>query len=249
MKEFLDSRCLQFNTPDFIRDDPVSIPHLFTMAGDIEISGFLTAIISWGQRKTIIRNSKQILKLMDYAPLEFILNATQKDMKDLSLFKHRTFNGEDLIYFIHALQTIYRDYQGLESIFTTGINQTGVKHAISNFKKLFFSLDHPERTTKHIADPLKGSAAKRINMFLRWMVRNDGNGVDFGLWKGISPSRLFCPLDIHSGRIARKFGLLDRKQNDWKAVEELTARLRVFDPGDPVRYDYALFGMGIHERF
>lgn len=248
IKELLDRKYLDYCHTDFIQDDPVSIPHLFTRKEDIEIAAFLTATISWGQRKTILSSAHHLLKLLDYSPYEFVTQATENDLKALKSFKHRTFNGTDGIFFIQSLKNIYLNHGGLEKSFIkSGDNE--IKSSIIKFRDVFFSVPYPARTVKHIADPSAGAPAKRINMFLRWMVRKDDHDVDFGIWKSVSPARLYCPLDIHTGNVARKLGLINRKQNDWKALEELMLHLREFDPEDPVKYDYALFGLGIFEKF
>jgi uncharacterized protein (TIGR02757 family) len=249
LKDLLELKSSFYNRPEFISSDPISIPHMFTLKEDIEIAGFLSAVIAWGQRGTIIRNAKKLLEMMDSSPLDFILNAGEKDMKGFLQFSHRTFNGTDTLYFINSLQNIYLNYGGLEKAFSDGGKIRNAKEMILHFRNIFFEIPFPVRTSKHIANPAKGFSAKRLNMFLRWMVRNDGKGVDFGIWKSISPAALYCPLDVHSGRVARKLGLLQRKQDDWKAVEELTASLRQFEPEDPVKYDFALFGMGVFEKF
>lgn len=245
--DLLEEKHEKFNQPNFIASDPISIPHLFSQKEDIEIAGFLAATIAWGQRKTIITNANKMIALMDMQPYDFILNHSNKELKRFELFKHRTFNGVDMVYFIKALQHIYKNYGGLEAVFSR--YPLAMKLAIHHFKQVFFEIQHPQRTTKHIADPLKNSAAKRINMFLRWMVRNDKKGVDFGLWTTIKPAQLMCPLDVHSGNVARKLGLLHRTQNDWQAVEELTSALQSFDENDPVKYDFSLFGLGVFEGF
>jgi uncharacterized protein (TIGR02757 family) len=239
----------KYNSSEFIETDPVSIPHLFSSKADIEISAFMTASIAWGQRPVILSNAKKLLVLMDHAPADYILNASPAELRKTDQFVHRTFNGVDARYFILALRKIYKKHGGLESVFVKGLdNYPGdIGSAIHFFRDVFFGVKLPGRTAKHIADPLAGSSAKRINMFLRWMVRSDKSGVDFGLWKSISPALLMCPLDVHSGRIAREFGLLHRQQNDWKAVVELTSNLRQFDPEDPVRYDFSLFGLGVNQ--
>jgi uncharacterized protein (TIGR02757 family) len=250
MKEFLDEKVLEYNAPSFIQSDPVSIPHRYACKEDIEIAGFLTAAISWGQRCTILANANKLMERMDHSPHEFIINAGSKDYKPFSNFVHRTFNGADCIFFLRSLGNIYLKHGGMQNIFSEGVNQTGnVMDAISYFRRVFFEIPYPEHTMKHIADPSGKASAKRLNMFLRWMVRKDKRGVDFGLWNSISPSLLMCPLDVHTGNVARKLGLLERRQNDRKAVEELTARLGLFDPADPVKYDFALFGLGIYEGF
>lgn len=249
LKEFLDAKVIQYNTVEFLETDPVSIPHSFDRKEDIEISAFLTATIAWGNRKSIIKNAKLLTELMDIAPYEYVMGHTPQDLESLSSFVHRTFNGIDLTYFITALRHLYQNHKGLEGIFTRYAEKDSLQPAITAFKGHFFELKHPARSTKHISDPSKGSAAKRINMFLRWMIRNDHQGVDFGLWQNLSPAVLSCPLDVHSGNVARKLGLLRRKQNDAKAVWELDQKLRKLDPKDPVKYDFALFGLGVFEKF
>ncbi len=248
--EFLEEKYNYYNRPDFITNDPISVPHRFALKKDIEIAGFLTSTISWGKRRTIINNALDLMQRMDNAPFQFITQSGEKDIMIFKSFVHRTFNGDDCIYFLNSLRNIYRNHNGLESVFSLGILKAGsLKGSINYFRMIFFELPHLTRTQKHIANPDKNASAKRINMFLRWMVRKDDRGVDFGIWPAIDPSMLFCPLDIHAGNQSRKLGLLQRKQNDWKAVEELTASLRRFDPLDPVKYDFALFGSGIQEKF
>lgn len=247
LKEFLDHKVVQYSTPDFIASDPVSIPHNFSEKEDIEIAGFLTAIISWGNRKSILKNASFMIELLDNSPYDFVMNHSSEDLNSLRQFVHRTFNGTDLIYFVTSLQNIYRHKGGLEGLFTENAEAVSLQTAIHEFKKVFFELPHELRTEKHVSDPMKNSAAKRINMFLRWMVRKDS--VDFGIWKDLSPSQLSCPLDVHSGNVARKLGLLHRKQNDAKALLELDTALRLMDPVDPVKYDFALFGLGVFEKY
>jgi uncharacterized protein (TIGR02757 family) len=249
LKEFLDEKADKYNCPDFIEHDPISIPHLFTTKEDIEISGFLAATIAWGNRKMILRNANRMMAYMDYSPYDFILNHTTNDLGRISSVIHRTFNSVDFIYFINALRHIYANQNGLEGIFNDYRTPDSLQPAIHKFRNIFFGLPHENRTMKHISDPFKGSAAKKINMYLRWMIRKDNKGVDFGLWKSIPPSILSCPLDVHSGNVARKLGLLTRKQNDSRAVTELDKVLRSFDKDDPVRYDFALFGLGVSEEF
>lgn len=249
LKEFLDYKVVQYNRPEFIATDPIQIPHLFTRKEDIEIAGFLTATIAWGNRKSILKNGHKLMDLLDQSPLDFVLNHSESDLESLENFVHRTFNGSDLVYFIRALKNIYLHHFGMEEIFTSFKNDRDLQVAIHEFKKIFFELPHQIRTEKHVSDPLKNSAAKRINMFLRWMVREDSGNVDFGIWKRIEPSLLSCPLDVHSGNVARKLGLLKRKQNDAKALAELDASLRELDPVDPVKYDFALFGLGVFENY
>ncbi|MDX6747166.1 TIGR02757 family protein [Polaribacter sp. PL03] len=249
LKEFLDEKVVLYNNPKFIESDPIQIPHLFSKKEDIEIAGFLAAIISWGNRTMIIRNASKMMELLDNSPHDFILNHQENDLKSLEGFVHRTFNYIDLQQFIKSLQHIYLNHGGLENVLSIKDNSKTYQTAINNFKTLFLEIEHQQRTQKHISDPLKNSAAKRINMFLRWMVRNDKTGVDFGLWKTHNPANLSCPLDVHSGNVARKLKLLIRKQNDWKAVSELDKNLRNLDKKDPVKYDFALFGLGVFEKF
>lgn len=249
LKEFLDTKTLQYNNRNFIQSDPIQIPHLFQKKEDIEIIGFLVATIAWGNRKSIIKNGKRLVEIMGNSPHDFVLNFSKENSDILSGFVHRTFNKSDLEYFIIALQNIYKNYNGLEAVFAKNIKNNSLQPAIHEFKKVFFSLPHLTRTEKHISNPLKNSAAKRINMFLRWMVRKDTSGVDFGIWQSISPSLLSCPLDVHSGNVARKLGLIKRKQNDAKALLELDINLRKLDSEDPAKYDFALFGLGIFEKF
>lgn len=249
LKEFLDHKVHQYQRKDFIESDPIQIPHRFTQKEDIEIAGFLTATIAWGNRKMIINSANKMMDLLDHSPYDFVMQHQERDLGALSSFVHRTFNGEDLAYFVRALQQIYTHHGGLEGVFAAHQEPTTLQPAISRFKQLFFEQNPNCRTTKHISDPLQNSAAKRINMFLRWMVRNDPAGVDFGLWTSLSPAQLSCPLDVHSGNVARKLGLLPRKQNDAKALQLLDESLRSMDPNDPVKYDFALFGLGVFEHF
>ena len=249
LKEFLDTKVIQYNTPDFISSDPLQIPHRYSLKEDIEISGFLTATIAWGNRKSIINNAKRLMTLMDHAPYDFVMQHQPKDLEALNSFVHRTFNGLDCIQFMESLKHIYSHHGGLEGIFNTYAEPDSLQMAIHHLKQHFFEIDHLIRTKKHISDPLKKSAAKRINMFLRWMVRSNDTGVDFGLWTKLYPAQLSCPLDVHSGNVARKLGLLKRKQNDAKALAELDTSLRKLDPIDPVKYDFALFGLGVFENF
>ncbi|MEC8536287.1 MAG: TIGR02757 family protein [Bacteroidota bacterium] len=249
LKEFLEAKVDQYNKRDFINSDPIQIPHSFTAKEDIEISSLLTATIAWGNRKSIIKNSRRLMDLMDNAPYEFVISHKQTDLKAFEGFVHRTFNSQDAVQFIKSLKHIYIVYGGMESIFCKYAENNSLQYAIHKFKSYFFEIEHLKRSAKHISDPLKNSAAKRINMFLRWMVRSNESGVDFGIWKSISPAKLSCPLDVHSGNVARKIGLLKRKQNDAKAVKELDNALRKLDATDPVKYDFALFGLGVFENF
>ena len=257
IKELLDDRVYRYNSETYIERDPISIPHLFSDKEDIEIAAFLTATISWGQRISIINNSKKLMSMMDYAPADFIKHFTENDLKTFSTFRHRTFNGEDCIYFLRALKYIYTNTGGLEGLFSEGYylntilndKSSRMRNTIHHFHDAFYDINHRPRTTKHVADPAKGSSAKRLNMFLRWLVRKDDNKVDFGIWDSIPQKDLMCPLDVHSGNVARRLGLLHVKQNNWKAVLELTENLRLMDAEDPVKYDFALFGLGVYEDY
>ncbi|NNK22366.1 MAG: TIGR02757 family protein [Winogradskyella sp.] len=249
LKEFLDEKVLLYNNPKFIESDPIQIPHIFSKKEDIEIIGFLTATIAWGNRKSIITNANRMVEFLDGSPYEFVMNHQGADLEKLLPFVHRTFNGYDFFQFVTSLKHIYIKHNGLETVFAKHADKDSLQNSIHNFKKIFFEIEHLERSKKHVSDPIKNSAAKRINMFLRWMVRNDNNGVDFGIWKSLSPSLLSCPLDVHSGNVARKLGLLKRKQNDGKALAELDKSLRGLDANDPVKYDFALFGLGVFEGF
>lgn len=251
LKELLDEQADHYNRLDFIENDPISIPHSYKKLQDIEISSFWTAILSWGQRKTIISKAKELFCYMDNSPYEFIKNHTKADLKPFINFRHRTFNGIDAVRFIQFFRNFYAEHISFEDAFTIFRHEgeTDTKQALNRFHQLFFTSDKAsERTRKHVSAPERGSACKRLNMFLRWMVRNDDRGVDFGLWKRIRPADLFCPCDVHVASMARRLGLITRKQTDWKAVEELTNNLRLMDSQDPVRYDFALFGLGLEER-
>lgn len=249
LKDFLDAKVVQYEHPKFLESDPLQVPHHFSMKEDIEISAFLTATISWGNRKSIINNASRLMELLENAPYDFVMNFKEHDLEKLSGFVHRTFNAEDLTYFVRSLRNTYENHGGLEAAFSKNAEKDSMQLAISSFKQIFFELPYPKRTTKHVSDPLKGSAAKRINMFLRWMVRDNSKEVDFGLWKSIATNQLSCPLDVHSGNVARKLQLLKRKQNDAHALAELDKNLRKLDPIDPVKYDFALFGLGVFEKF
>jgi len=253
LHQLLDSKYRFYNQEEFIDSDPIQIPRAFSQKEDIEIAGFIAAAIAWGKRPMIIRNANRWLEMMDNAPYDFVMNASEEDLKPLLHFVHRTFNGDDALFFITSLQNIYKNHGGLEAVFVKGINQhfdnpknySPLFGALIHFREVFMSNPHLARSGKHVANVTKGSAAKRLLMFLRWMSRDDKQGVDFGIWKDIDSKHLMIPLDVHSGRVARKLGLLNRKANDWKSVEELTANLRQFDANDPVKYDFALFGMGV----
>lgn len=249
LKEFLDEKVEKFNRPAFVETDPIQVPRKFTLKEDIEISGFLAATIAWGNRTSIIKNAELLMTLMGNQPHEFILNSSFSEIEKLRPFVHRTFNGEDCIYFIQSLKNIYQKHGGLQTVFENGFqNENTVRSALVYFYKVFFELQG-ERTRKHISNVQKGSSAKRLNLFLRWMVRSDKNGVDFGMWNKIPASSLMLPLDVHTGNVGRKLGILSRKSNDWKAVEEITNTLRKFDASDPIKYDFALFGLGAFEKF
>lgn len=244
----LDRKAAEYNRPSFIPYDPISVPRLFTKQQDIEIAGFFAAVFAWGNRTTIIRKSKELMQLMDNAPYEFCLHHNTGGLKRLTGFIHRTFNATDLLYFIEFFKFHYRHHDSLETAFT--MHGQPVEKMLTGFHRYFFSLDNvPARTRKHIATPEHGSTCKRLNMFLRWMVRRDDKGVDFGCWKNISPAQLVCPIDLHVARVARRLGILKRKQTDWPAAIELTDYLRTLDSADPVRYDFALFGLGAMEKF
>ncbi|MGK2863666.1 MAG: TIGR02757 family protein [Chitinophagaceae bacterium] len=248
LKFFLDKKVDEYNQPFFIPSDPICIPHLFSKKQDIEIAGFISAIFAWGNRTTIIRKSKELMQLMDMQPYRFCLYADPAAIKKLSGFKHRTFNDTDLLYFIEFFKFHYSHHDSLETAFT--MHGDNMEKMLTGFHHYFFSLtDVPRRTRKHIADPGRGSTCKRLNMFLRWMVRQDNNGVDFGLWRSILSSQLICPIDVHVARVARHFNILNRKQTDWQAAVELTQYLRTLDENDPVKYDFALFGLGVNDKY
>lgn len=249
LKEFLDEKVEEFNRPNFIETDPIQVPKQFSEKENIEISGFLTATISWGNRPAIIKNATRLMALLDNQPHDFILNSSDIEIERLKKFVHRTFNGNDCIYFIHSLRNIYKYHGGIQAVFESGFRyNNNIQSALAHFYKIFFEIEG-ERTRKHISNVEKGASAKRLNMYLRWLVRKDKTGVDFGLWDGIPTSELMLPLDVHTGNVGRKLGLLTRKSNDWKAVSEITTALRKFDASDPVKYDFALFGLGVFEKF
>jgi uncharacterized protein (TIGR02757 family) len=251
LKEFLDEKHFLYNHKKFIESDPICIPHQFTKKQDIEIAAFLAATIAWGNRQSIIKNATKLMQFMDFTPHSFVTNATAKDIKVFSKFVHRTFNGDDCMFFIESLKHLYKKNESLEVLFSKGIipNDETIKNGIVSFRDDFFSIQHPLRTQKHVSNPIKNSSSKRLCMFLRWMVRTDKAGVDFGIWKTIKPSQLCLPLDLHTGNVSRKLGLLKRTQNDWQAVEEVTTLLRQLDNKDPIKYDFALFGLGVFEKF
>lgn len=249
LREFLNQKVVQYNKPAFITSDPIQIPKQFSEKKDIEIAAFFAATIAWGNRAGIIKNAQNLMDRMGNAPYDFVMNASKSDLKSINGFVHRTFNDIDTHFFMCSLRNIYSKYDSLETLFMPLKNEMNLHQSISRFREVFFEIPYPQRTSKHVANPQKGSAAKRIHMFLRWMVRQDSNGVDFGIWRHIAPSKLSCPLDVHSGNVARKLGLIDRKQNDLKALMELDENLRKLDATDPVKYDFALFGLGVFEKF
>jgi len=249
LKKFFDSKVAVYNQASFIKDDPICIPHLFTKKQDIEIAGFFASIFAWGNRTTIIQKSKELMQLMDNAPYAFCTGHQESDLKKLLAFKHRTFNTTDLLYFISFFQEHYKKYDSLEDAFVLSPEKDPAAR-LHQFHNYFFSFaDAPPRTKKHIATPVKGSTCKRLNMYLRWMVRTDNKGVDFGIWNKIKPSELICPIDLHVARVAKRFQLLDRTKIDWQAGLELTSYLKTLDPKDPVKYDFALFGLGVIEKY
>lgn len=280
LQSFLDQKVIQYNQPGFITNDPISIPHLFSKKQDIEIMGFWSAMLAWGQRITIINKCKELISLMDGAPYDFILHHQETDLKRMLNFKHRTFNATDTLYFIHFFRYHYSNFDSLEDAFlpfkkdetiredfketryqsvqrtksdvcfSSMLLEENIEGNLNYFRSYFFSLpDFPQRTIKHVSSPLQKSTCKRLNMFLRWMVRKDNCGVDFGIWDRIKPHQLICPCDLHVDRVARKLGLISRKQTDWQTALELTEQLKKFDAQDPVKYDFALFGLGIEEQF
>jgi uncharacterized protein (TIGR02757 family) len=252
LTDFLNRKVAEYNTPAFIAEDPVSVPHRFSLDRDIEIAGLFAAVFAWGNRPTIIRKTMELMQLMELQPYAFITQHQEQDLRRFLDFKHRTFNATDLLYFIEFLRHHYSAEPSLQSAFTRWMKpgDATVEDALTGFHHYFFSLpDAPSRTKKHIATPYRGSTCKRLNMFLRWMVRCDNNGVDFGIWKDISPSQLVCPVDLHVARVAQRFGLVSRKQVDWQLAMELTTWLRELDAEDPAKYDFALFGLGVMEKF
>ena len=250
--DLLERKFREYNSPAFLENDPVCIPHRFSKKQDIEIMAFWTAMLAWGNRKSIIASAEQLIDFMQGAPYQFVTQHNAEDLKPFLNFKHRTFNATDALYFIEFFKHYYSKHHSLEDAFLikeNNFHSQNLESGMASFHDFFFSLKNaPGRTRKHIATPLRGSTCKRMNMFLRWMVRKDKHGVDFGIWKNIKPSQLFCPLDIHVDRVARRLGLIERKQTDWQTVIELTENLKTFDPNDPVKYDFALFGMGVAEK-
>lgn len=249
LKDLLDRKVEQYNQPGFIENDPIAIPHHFSKKQDIEIAGLFAATLAWGQRITIINSCRKLLGWMDNDPHRFVLEHRERDLKSFLAFRHRTFNATDILYFLEFLKWYYTNHTSLEEAFKVSVKDETIENGLIRFRNLFFSLPvYPERTKKHIATPERKSACKRLNMYLRWMVRTDNNGVDFGIWRKIKPSQLVCPLDVHVEHIARSLHLIKRKQTDWRTVLELTAVLKRFDPVDPVKYDFALFGLGLEGK-
>lgn len=251
LKEYLDAKAAYYNQPAFVDGDPICIPHRYGKLQDIEIAGLFAAIFAWGNRTTIINKCTELMELFDDAPYDFVKNHQPKDRMRLINFKHRTFNGNDLMYFVEFLQHYYQNITSLEFAFSGHMDpeDTDVEKALTGFQQMFFTMEHPEHTRKHISTPASNSACKRLNMFLRWMVRQDENGVDFGLWNYISPAQLVCPMDVHVSRVATRLGLIDSPDANWNTAVELTERLRELDPEDPVKYDFALFGLGVIEKY
>jgi uncharacterized protein (TIGR02757 family) len=250
LKNFLDEKVTYYNQPGFITNDPICIPHLFRKKQDIEIAGFFAAVLAWGQRVTIIRKCRELMAMMDNDPHQFVLHHTKRELKPLLEFKHRTFNTVDTLYFMKWLKWYYIKHETLESAFITGPREETIEGGLNRFRHLFFSLkDSPQRTRKHIPSPERNATSKRMSMYLRWMVRNDGKGVDFGIWKNIQMAQLVCPCDLHVDRVARHLKFISRKQTDWLTALELTQNLKLLDANDPVKYDFALFGLGIEEKF
>ncbi len=249
LKSFLDEKYAQYCTREFLELDPIQLPHRYKKRLDIEVAGLFAALFAWGQRKTIINKGSELLARMDESPADYVLNATTSDLKNLDGFVHRTFNEVDVKSLVLALQDVLQKNDSLEALFLVDDQAKNLKNGLANFRNQLIAVGLPKRTWRHLPDPFNKSAAKRVNMFLRWMVRTDSPGVDFGIWQQLSPARLSCPLDIHSGRVARSLKLLKRPQNDWQAVEELDKKLRKLDANDPVKYDFALFGLGVFEGF
>ena len=249
LKIFLDEKVILYNRPEFIESDPIQVPHRFSQKEDIEISAFFAATFAWGNRKMIINKLNDLMNRMGNSPFDFVMNYSDDEFEKIESFKHRTLNSKDLDFYLKSIHNIYKNHGGLEKSFQFQKEETDSFHAIERFRKLFLEVPHEQRSEKHLSSPAKNSAAKRLNMFLRWLIRSDNQGVDFGIWKNISPSQLVCPLDVHSGNVARKLGILTRSQNDWKAASELNLNLKKLDSEDPVKYDFALFGLGVFEDF
>lgn len=248
IKTILDEALDLYHHPSFIAEDPISVPHQYSIRQDIEISGLFSALFAWGKRSTSIRKANELMTLMDNAPYDFIMNSRELDMKRFESFVHRTFQSVDVLFLVNSLKEIYREYNTIEPLFSIGFQTGGIVNAIHHFRQSMLAYPHLPRSGKHLPDPFRGSSAKRVNMFLRWMVRKDKADIDFGLWNSIPQSKLKLPLDVHTGRIARMLGLLTRKSNDWLAVEEVSSSLYQLDPEDPIKYDLALFNLGLHKK-
>lgn len=249
LQSFLEEKANQYEVPGFIENDPILIPHQFTKKEDIEIAGFLTATIAWGNRNSILKNASKLMRLMDENPHEFILQLSNNELDQFSNFVHRTFNGIDTAFFLKSLKNIYSNHNGLEAVFTKGyLKDHSLISALIFFREIFLESPHQTRSEKHVANVLKSSSGKRLCMYLRWMVRSNKRHVDFGIWKNIPSSALMLPLDVHTGNVSRKLGLLQRKQNDWKAVDEISSALKKMDTNDPIKYDFALFGLGVNKE-
>ena len=250
LKDFLDLKADQYNHPNFIENDPIQIPHRFSLKQDIEISGFLTATISWGNRKSIIKSAEKMMGFLGNSPYDFVMNFNENHLKSIeNKAVHRTFNSDDFIYFLQSLQKIYQQNESIENLFLIQQNETNFYHSLERFRNDFLNLNEDHRAKKHISSTYKNSSAKRLMMFLRWMVRKDNRNVDFGIWKNIDQKYLSIPLDVHTGNISRKLNLITRTQNDWKTVSELDLAVRKFDENDPAKYDFALFGLGVSKDF
>jgi uncharacterized protein (TIGR02757 family) len=252
LSHFLNQKVEEYNKPAFIEKDPIAVPHRFSKKQDIEIAAFFASIFAWGNRTTIINKTNELMQLMDNSPYEFCRQYDSRKLGRLSGFKHRTFNDTDLYYCIEFFHQHYSHHDSLEDAFTQWMDpgDENIEKALAGFHHYFFSIEHaPARTKKHIATPKRNSACKRLNMFLRWMVRKDNHGVDFGIWEKISPAQLVCPIDVHVARVAKRFGLIERKQTDWQTALELTSNLKMLDKHDPVKYDFALFGLGVMEKY
>lgn len=247
LTDFLNFKAEQYENPIFLESDPIQLPHRFSQKEDIEIVGFLISTIAWGNRKSIIKSGERLLEIMEQDPFEFIKTYNSGNLEHSS-FVHRTFNVTDLDFYFRSIQNIYKT-GSLESAFENKLAINGAQGRIISFRTKFMEIEHLDRSHKHLSNPAKNSAAKRLNMYLRWMTRDAKKGVDFGIWKTIPTSELYLPLDVHTSNNARRLGLLTRKQDDWKALEELMAQLQLMDPIDPVKYDFALFGLGAFEKF
>ena len=246
LRDLLEHLHDKYNQPEFIEPDPISIPHSFSDRHDREVAGFMAATIAWGNRKAIVKSAARMMQYMDDSPADFVRNASASELAHLQSYVHRTFNGQDFTDFVLAIRGITERWGGIGEFFEQNYVATqSIPQVLSLFRKEFFSIEHNPHCEKHLSSIDKGAACKRLNMYLRWFVRRDDRGVDFGLWEKIPMSALYLPLDVHTGNMGRALGLLTRKQSDWKATDEITRSLREFCSDDPVRYDYSLFGAGI----